>query len=113
MRGREPIPVVEAWVKGHFTGKKRELKHDLNTQADNLATQHLKNLPPRFKPSKCPCNPPPPGYKVCLQHQSSIISSKYYHFISQLQHDTNLKTHILNKTNWTKTTFCKGGLVSS
>ncbi len=40
-----PITVVHAWVKGHYTGKQRELKHDFNEQADRLAVQHRKKQP--------------------------------------------------------------------
>ncbi len=33
------------WVKGHYTGKNRQVQHDLNDRADDLATAHLDTPP--------------------------------------------------------------------
>jgi hypothetical protein len=48
------VTVVGPWVKGHYTGKKREIQHELNKKADDLASAHLKNPPTKFKPMQCP-----------------------------------------------------------
>jgi hypothetical protein len=54
-----PITVIGSWVKGHYEGKNRELQHDMNDMADNLATTHLA-APPKLL--RCPLAPP--GYRV-------------------------------------------------
>jgi hypothetical protein len=100
-----PVIVVGAWVKGHYTGKKREIQHDLNKKADDLASTHLKNPPTKFRPLKCPCAPP--GYQVRLLFHSSVITSKFYHTLTKLKHNKSLKQHIMKKTNWTELTFSK------
>jgi hypothetical protein len=95
-----PVTLLGAWVKGHYTGKKREIQHNLNEKVDDLASNHLKNPPPKFKPLKCPRAPP--GYRVRLLFSSYIITSKFYHTLSKLKHDKSLKQHIMKKMNWTK-----------
>ncbi len=35
-----PITVLHEWVKGHYTGSKKEYKHTLNHRADALATRY-------------------------------------------------------------------------
>ncbi len=47
----------------------------------------------------------PPGYRVRLQFDNSVITSKYYTTLSQLKHNAILKTHILKKIKWTSSIF--------
>jgi hypothetical protein len=35
-----PVQVVGSWVKGHYTGPSPEIQHDLNAEADDLATNY-------------------------------------------------------------------------
>jgi hypothetical protein len=100
-----PITVIESWVKGHYVGKNRELQHDMNDTADNLATTHLAELPKLFDPLRCPVAPP--GYRVRMLHKSSVITAKYYQTLSKANHDNSLKAHIFKKTGWTELTFSK------
>jgi hypothetical protein len=43
-----PVTVIAGWVKGHYTGKHREYKHDLNDRVDHLADKHNKRPNPAF-----------------------------------------------------------------
>jgi len=45
-----PIRVQGVWVKGHYKGDDREIKHDLNDVADYFATQFQRNPPEGFRP---------------------------------------------------------------
>jgi hypothetical protein len=57
-----PITIVGDWVKGHYSGKNRQIQHDLNDTAHQIAGEHLENqsLPDGTNGSTIPC----PGYKV-------------------------------------------------
>ncbi len=46
-----PITIVAQWVKGHYTGKDREYKHDLNDIADSLATSFNRRPHPHYIPT--------------------------------------------------------------
>jgi hypothetical protein len=46
-----PITILVEWVKGHYNGKDREYKHDLNDIADSLATSFNRSPHPHFVPS--------------------------------------------------------------
>ena len=58
--GLLPIITRGEWVKGHYSGKERAYKHDLNDQADFLATSANQSMPPAFRTK--PVITPPPGY---------------------------------------------------
>jgi hypothetical protein len=96
------ITVVGNWVKGHYTGTERQLQHDLNDEADKLASNHLFNQSPPFNTHKCP--QPFPGYRVLL-YDNSVITFKYYSVLLSALHEQELVTYILRKTKWTTSTF--------
>jgi hypothetical protein len=98
-----PITIVTEWVKGHYTGDKKEQKHVLNDTADRLATNFLSRPPRPFLPHCMPVAPP--GYKVRILHDGSIITSKLYTIMSHSLHRESIISHILKKTKWTQRTF--------
>jgi len=100
-----PIKVIGSWVKGHYVGKNRELQHDMNDMADNLAITHLAAPPKLYGPLRCPLAPP--GYRVRIMHNSSVITAKHYQTLSKAKHNNSLKAHIIKKTGLTELTFFK------
>jgi hypothetical protein len=98
-----PNSVVGEWVKGHYTGDRREYKHDLNDRADHLATAASGTMPQPFVTRSTV--DAPPGYRVCLSNCRGIIHSKYYHMLAQAHHSQPLVDYILRKTGWSKSTF--------
>jgi len=97
------ISVVGEWVKGHFTGERREYKHDLNDCADRLAANAARIMPPPFLTRSTVDGPP--GYRVRLSNRRGIIHSKYYQMLAQAHHSQPLVDYILRKTGWSKSTF--------
>jgi len=83
-------------LKGHYSGKNRRLEHDLNDITDDLATQHLNSPPTGLHPQRLPLAPP--GFKVQLLHNHSVITSKWYTTMSKQKHNESLKQYILKKT---------------
>jgi hypothetical protein len=100
-----PIPLIGKWVKGHYTGKKREIQHDMNGIVDDLASRHLERPPKTFTPKKFP--EAPPGYRVILCYDKSVKTLKYYSTLAKIHHDDQLKHYILRKTQWSATVFNK------
>jgi len=98
-----PISVVGEWVKGHYTGDRREYKHDLNERVDHLATTAIRSLPQRFHTA--PTVEAPPGYRVRLSNRKGIIHSRYYHMLAQAHHSQSIIDYILSKTKWTMAVF--------
>jgi len=43
-----PITTLGTWVKGHYSGKNKQIEHDLNHTADQLATQHRAEQSPPY-----------------------------------------------------------------
>jgi hypothetical protein len=98
-----PITILGQWVKARYTGKNRELQHDLNNTADDLATTHLDTPPTAFTPHRLPLAPP--GYRIRVLCDNSIITSKCYNMLAKLKHDNSLQDYIMKKTNWTLQQF--------
>jgi hypothetical protein len=98
-----PITLYGEWVKGHYSGERREYKHDLNDRADSLATSAHRRLPGQYATQ--PVVPAPPGYRVRLFNRKGLIASKYYQFLAQAHHEQPLIEHILRKTGWSKEVF--------
>jgi hypothetical protein len=58
-----PITIIGQWVKGHYSGKQRQIQHDLNDKVDKLAGEHLETQDAsKTKTIPIPC----PGYRVHL-----------------------------------------------
>lgn len=100
-----PITIIGQWVKGHYTGSKRELQHDLYEVADDLATTQLNTSPPAFTPHRLPLAHP--GYKIRALHDNSTLMSQWYTILAKQKHDNNLKAYIMKKTNtnWSEQQF--------
>jgi ribonuclease HI len=98
-----PISVACEWVKGHYTGNKREYKHDLNERADLLATSAHDRMPPTFYTTQTVAAPP--GYRVRLSNGSGLITSQYYKMLAEAHHSQPIVDYILRKTGWNITIF--------
>jgi hypothetical protein len=73
-----PVVIATEWVKGHYRGKDREYKHRLNDTADRLAG----DFQGRQHPHRTIRKPIAPlDFKVCLLHDSSVMTSKAYQCI--------------------------------
>jgi len=90
-----PIMITTEWVKGHYTGNDRQYQHDLNEEADKIAGQYQLDQSPHFTIRK-PL--PPPGYKIRLLHDSSVLSAKVHSMIVNSLHNPHLEAHIIRKT---------------
>ncbi len=90
-----PIMITTEWVKGHYTGNNRQYQHDLNEEADKIAGQYQLDQSPHFTIRK-PL--PPPGYKIRLLHDSSVLSAKVHSMIVNSLHNPHLEAHIIRKT---------------
>jgi hypothetical protein len=77
----------------------------MNDTVDDLASRHLERPPKNFTPKKFP--EAPPGYRVRLRYDKSVITSKYYSTLDKIHHDDQLKQYILRKTQWSATAFNK------
>jgi hypothetical protein len=98
-----PITIIGEWVKGHYTGKQRKVQHDLNDEVDTLASGHCNNQP--YGWSSLKLLTPPPGYKVRLLFQNSIITSCFYPTLAAACLEHELKNCILKETKWSSSTF--------
>jgi hypothetical protein len=58
-----PIVITTQWVKGHYSGKKRQYEHDLNDVADKLAGDFQLSQEPHYSIKKPIA---PPDFKVRL-----------------------------------------------
>lgn len=97
-----PFIVSHEWVKGHYTGKKKELKHHLNYHADDLAGSFQKNQTPHYT-TRIPLRPP--DYRVRLIHDGSVVTSKLSTLLVTARHNKDFEDHIIKKTQWTKHIF--------
>jgi hypothetical protein len=97
------VHISKEWVKGHYTGKNKELKHILNDMADQLATDY--NTFQRPLTGVTPS--PSPISEVELLHNGMIITSRLHHIIKEARHDGALKACVLKQTGWNNNTFQK------
>jgi ribonuclease HI len=97
------ITIMKEWVKGHYSGPNRKLKHDLNDLADKLAGD--------FNPHKrIQSNDPPllqPFYEAELIHQNSIVMSKLQQIIIKSLHTNPLLQYIAKSAKWEQSTLSK------
>lgn len=97
-----PITVTHDWVKGHYSGNKREFQHDLNEEADRLAGAYQREQTPHYTIRKPLIFP---GYKVRLLHDSSVITAKAASILVDAYHSSPIVEHIMHKAKWSKATF--------
>jgi hypothetical protein len=76
-----PITVTHEWVKGHYTGKKKELKHFLNYEADQLAGTFQRDQHPHKTLKK-------------------LLALKIASILIHANHNKAIEDRILRKTNW-------------
>lgn len=98
-----PATIVANWVKGHYTGEYREHKHDLNEQADKLATKFNACPPTVLKQVRMPCTVP--GYAIRLVYDGSTITNKLHKTMSQALHGPKFVSHLKQKNDWNDSTF--------
>jgi hypothetical protein len=100
-----PITILAEWVKGHYTGKDKEYKHDLNTMADSLATSYQRTPHPPLTPRSQTVAPPNFGARIL--HDGSTITNKLHPIMARALHRQNIISHILKKTKtkWMESTF--------
>jgi hypothetical protein len=97
-----PVTILHKWVKSHYTGKKKELKHHLNNEAECLMGAYQQHQTPHHT-IRQPLMPP--NHRIRLLFDSSVIRSKLYSHLVRAIHDRHLEQHILNKTQWGRVTF--------
>ncbi len=98
-----PVSISGEWVKGHYNGKDKAFKHEMNDLADSLANEHMSNQQAPFKTLRCPL--PYPDYRARLVVDKSVVTSKLNLTIYTAVHEHNIIQHILKKTNWTQAQF--------
>jgi ribonuclease HI len=97
-----PVAISNEWVKGHYNGKNREYKHDLNDEADCLAGRYQLNQTPHYS-IKRPLAPP--GYKVPLLYDQSFLTSKIPQTLINSYHNADIEGYIIQKANWNLRVF--------
>jgi hypothetical protein len=78
--------VKREWVKGHYTGKQRQLKHEINNLADTTAREYNSSRRP-------PSSTPPvlcPTSEVELIHNNNIFTSRLLQLVKSAIHDAPL-----------------------
>jgi hypothetical protein len=96
-----PIVITTQWVKGHYSDKKRQYKHDLNDAADKLAGDFQLSQEPHHSIKKPIA---PPDFKVWLLFDSSVATSKIKQITRDGLHNTPIMDHI-KKAGWTPQIF--------
>jgi hypothetical protein len=98
-----PVTIIAEWVKGHYSGKEREFKHDLNEIADSLATSFNSVPHPNFKPRLQPIAHPHYGARIL--YEGSTITNKLRYLMAQALHRPALVSHLIRKNKWEERTF--------
>jgi hypothetical protein len=95
------ISVKHEWVKGHYTGSQRTLKHDLNEIADTMAGTLNNTLKNEDKTPPIPH----PLYEAELIHNGHIVTSKLDQIVISALHSTPLQHYIIKSAGWSRSTF--------
>jgi len=88
------------WVKGHYTGKQRELQHDLNARVHKIVTKFAQERP-------CPpatCEPPSTTGSIHLQH---ALTLKWQATVQEEYHKVLLQLTICKNAGWTDNIFSR------
>jgi len=97
-----PVTVTHEWVKGHYTGTQRQFQHDLNDEADRVAGKfQLHQFPQRTMSKPLP----PPGYKVRVLYESSVMTAKAARILVDAFHNKPIEDYIMKKAKWDRRTF--------
>jgi hypothetical protein len=95
------VDIAKEWVKGHYEGKQKQLKHLLNDMADHLAV----NYNTYHRKSNITLPIPSPLSEVELLQGGAIITSRLPHVIKEAHHADNLRAAILEHTGWMQSTL--------
>ena len=87
-----PIQIEHEWVKGHYTGNDRQLKHDLNDQVDEMANAYRCNPHPDFRPTQAPILHP--SLKAAVYSNGTMITSRLSRVIYSNVYDGPLSATI-------------------
>jgi hypothetical protein len=98
-----PVTILAEWVTGHFTGKDKEYKHELNATADSLATSFNSSPHPHFLPCTNPLAPP--AYGARLLYEVSTTTNRLRTLMPQSLHRKKFISHIMKKNQWNESTF--------
>ena len=93
-----PINVIAQHVKGHYKGDHREVQHDLNALADEIAEQFRKNPPPEYTPSTQPYFHPRLGAEV--YSTDSAVTSKLRRTVYENLYTDQLLATIWKRNKW-------------
>jgi hypothetical protein len=94
-----PITIIAEWVKGHYNGKDREYKHNLNETADSLATSFNSSPHPQYIPHHNPAARPP-NYGAKILSEGSTVTCQLRHLMAKSLHRPSIKLHIMKKNQW-------------
>lgn len=75
------VTILAEWVKGHYNGKDREYKHELNEFAGSLATSFNSSPHPQLIPRIKPIAPL--NYGARFLHDGSTITNKLRPLMAQ------------------------------
>jgi hypothetical protein len=95
------VNIAKEWVKEHYVGEQKQLKHLLNNMADKLAVDY--NMYHCHTSTMLPV--PSPLSEIELLHGGAIITSRMTQVIKEARHADNLCTAILDQTGWTQRTL--------
>jgi hypothetical protein len=103
IRQQLPIKINHAHVKGHYKGNDREVKHDLNDIADDLASQFQHFPPEGYRSRRMPLLHP--EYEAVLYYSNSIITMNFRDIIYSQIFSGDLAANIQKKTGWSQGQF--------
>ncbi len=81
------VSLKHKWVKGHFTGDRRLLQHNLNEIADRLAREYNSTQ----RPTSTSTPVLPPTSQVELVYQNYVVTSRLLQLVKISIHDVPLK----------------------
>lgn len=93
-----PITISWGWVKGHYTGDNRELQHDLNALADELATRFREDPPKGYEPTVKPMFHS--LHEAALYKDGSMVTGKLSNMIYERKFLNNLTNTIVKRAGW-------------
>ena len=93
-----PVTVVGRWVKGHYTGPDRELKHDLNEWADTLAGNFWSEAPPHLLSRRMPENHP--MYEAVVYYAQSALTANLKIVLYEHKYAKSLQATKVKNTKW-------------
>jgi hypothetical protein len=87
-----PIVITTQWVKRHYTGTNKKYEHTLNEAAEWIAGEFQINQTPHYSIKKPLA---PPGYKIRVLYDSSVVTSKIKRVIRGGLHTAPIIAHII------------------